>query len=234
MSKRLYYNDAYTTRFEAAVEGRTRVDGRPAVRLDQTYFYPTSGGQQHDLGTLNGIAVVDVQVMPDGDVLHLLAEPLDEMAEVVAGEIDWQRRYDHMQQHSGQHLLSQLFYQIFGMETVSVHFGDTGSTLELDTEEITPAQLSEAERQANELIWQNRPIHCYMVAESELERVPLRRPPKVKGEIRIVEIEAYDWSACGGTHVRQTGETRACGILRRVDGPQRRGPRQTCTLSLSR
>jgi alanyl-tRNA synthetase len=214
VSKRLYYDDAYTTRFEAAVARRTDVEGRPAVILEQTYFYPTSGGQQHDLGTLNGVAVVDVQVTPEGDVLHLLAEAVDEATEVVVGEIDWARRYNHMQQHSGQHLLSQLFYQMFDMETVSVHFGDTHSTLELDTEEITPAQLKEAEQRANELIWENRPIHCYWIADSELARIPLRRLPKVTGEIRIVEIEAYDWSACGGTHVRHTGEISPIALLR--------------------
>jgi alanyl-tRNA synthetase len=213
MTERLYYDDAYITHFEARVLGMASLDGRSAVLLNRTFFYPTSGGQQHDRGTLNGIPVVDVQVAPEGDIYHLLAKPLPPAAEV-SGEIDWPRRYDHMQQHSGQHLLSQAFYHILGLETVSVHFGEPFCTLDLDIEDISPAQLVAVEEHANAILWENRPIYHYWITDAELGSVPLRRPPKVSGKIRIVEIEAYDWSACGGTHVRRTGEIGMIALLR--------------------
>lgn len=217
MSERLYYDDAYTTQFEATVTNVLTQEGRPAVLLDRTFFYPTSGGQQHDLGTVDGVAVIDVQVTPEGEVLHLLAQPLtikNPVKNPVRGEIDWIRRYDHMQQHSGQHLLSQAFYQMFGLETLSVHFGDTICTLDLDTEEIDNDTLAAVEDHSNTQVWQNRPIRCYWVNDIELSSVPLRRPPKVSGQIRIVEISDYDWSACGGTHVRQTSEIGLISLLR--------------------
>src|SRR5262245_44370784 len=122
MTKHNYYTDSYTTRFEATLLEVTEHEGRPALLLDQTYFYPTSGGQANDLGTLNGLAVVDVVAGENGKILHLLAESPDPssnalpISATVEGVIDWPRRYDHMQQHSGQHLLSQLFYRHFGME----------------------------------------------------------------------------------------------------------------------
>ncbi|MBX3001979.1 MAG: hypothetical protein KF893_25870 [Caldilineaceae bacterium] len=213
MTERLYYDDAYTTRFEARVIGAMSLDGRPGVVLDRTFFYPTSGGQQHDRGLLNNIPVVDVQVTPDGEICHLLARPLPPITEV-NGEIDWLRRYDHMQQHSGQHLLSQTFYHVLGAETVSVHFGDPYCTLDLDSEDLSPSQLIAVEEHANAILWENRPIYHYWITDAELDSVPLRRPPKVSGQIRIVEIEGYDWSACGGTHVRRTGEIGVIALLR--------------------
>jgi alanyl-tRNA synthetase len=213
MTERLYYEDAYSTHFEAHALGTMSLDGRPGVLLDRTFFYPTSGGQQHDRGLLNNIPVVDVQVTPEGDICHVLAKALPPGAEV-SGEIDWPRRYDHMQQHSGQHLLSQAFYRILGAETVSVHFGDPICTLDLDIEDLTAAQLIAVEEHANAILWENRPIYHYWITDAELDSVPLRRPPKVSGKIRIVEIEGYDWSACGGTHVRRTGEIGVIALLR--------------------
>lgn len=213
MTERLYYDDAYTTHFEARVMATMSLNGHPGVLLDRTFFYPTSGGQQHDRGALNGVPVVDVQVTPDGNICHLLAKPLPPGAEV-SGEIDWPRRYDHMQQHSGQHLLSQAFYHVLSAETVSVHFGEPICTLDLDSEEITPAQLVAVEEHANAILWENRPIYHYWITDAELGSVPLRRPPQVSGKIRIVEIEGYDWSACGGTHVRRSGEIGAIALLR--------------------
>jgi alanyl-tRNA synthetase len=222
MTQRLYYTDAYQTQFEATLAGVTTVNSRPAVWLDQTYFYPTSGGQPFDTGTLAGAQVVDVVVGNDGLILHLLDELPSDLAvgAPVQGRIDWPRRYDHMQQHSGQHLLSQVCYRHFGWETVSVHFGDQESALDLDVAAPEPAQLDEVERLANDLVYAALPIRAYFVSDAELPTVPLRRPPKVTGQIRIVEIDAFDYSACGGTHVRTTAEI---GPIKLVKHERRRG-----------
>ncbi len=214
MNERLYYEDAYLIRFSAQVAERLTHQDQPAVRLVRSAFYPTSGGQPHDTGRLNGTAVVDVQVGADGTVLHLLAEPLPEEAENVSGKIDWARRYDHMQQHSGQHLLSQTFFRRLGLETVSVHFGDALNTVDLDGPPLAAAQLADIETAANEMVWKNRPIRAYWVNEEERGKVPLRRAPAVQGSTRIVEIDKFDWSACGGTHVRRTGEIGLISLLR--------------------
>ena len=214
MNERLYYADAYRTRFVAQVIERLSLQGQSAVRLNRSAFYPTSGGQPHDTGSLNGAAVVDVQARADGAVLHLLAQPLPDGVTSVAGQVDWQRRYDHMQQHAGQHLLSQAFYRRLGLETVSVHFGDALNTLDVDGAPLTAPQLTTVETDANEIVWQNRPIRAYWVTEAELESVPLRRAPTVGGKMRIVEIDKFDWSACGGTHVRRTGEIGLISLLR--------------------
>ena len=214
MNERLYYEDAYLIRFSAQVAERLTHQDQPAVRLVRSAFYPTSGGQPHDTGRLNGTAVVDVQVGADGTVLHLLAEPLPEETESVSGKIDWARRYDHMQQHSGQHLLSQMFFRRLGLETVSVHFGDALNTVDLDGPPLSAAQLADVETAANEMVWKNRPIRAYWVNEEERGKVPLRRAPAVQGSTRIVEIDKFDWSACGGTHVRRTGEIGLISLLR--------------------
>ena len=208
MSERLYYTNAYQTEFQARVTALMTINGQPAVILDQSCFYPTSGGQPYDTGILHGKRVVDVLIDEQGEVVHILAEPLPEVqvGQLIQGAIDWPRRYDHMQQHAGQHLLSQLFYQQFGFETVSVHFGATEATLDLETAEVTPAQIDAIEGAAMQLVYSALPIKAYFVSDNELPTIPLRRPPKVSGTIRIVEIEAFDYSACGGTHCRSTAE----------------------------
>ena len=214
MTIRLYYTEPYLTTFTARVTERVVVDGQPAVRLERSAFYPTSGGQAHDTGSLGGVAVIDVRVAEDGGVLHLLAAPLPEETAEVTGVIDWPRRFDHMQQHSGQHLLSQAFDRLLGLETVSVHFGDELCTVDLAGETLDGDGLAAVERQANEIVWENRPIRAYEVGDSELAGIPLRRAPKVTGKIRIVEIDSYDWSACGGTHVASTGSIGPIALLR--------------------
>jgi alanyl-tRNA synthetase len=216
MTKHNYYTDSYTTSFEATLLEVSEYADKPALLLDQTFFYPTSGGQANDLGTINGWPVVDVVAGENGRIYHLLATvPSSAPAPgLVHGEIDWLRRYDHMQQHTSQHLLSQLFYRLFGLETVSVHFGEDDSTLDLDATGLTSEQLAQAEKAANDLVYAALPILAYFVDESEIASVPLRRPPKVSGEIRIVEIQGYDYSACGGTHVRTTAEIGPIKLLR--------------------
>lgn len=214
MTERLYYDDAYSTRFVGRIIERRKHNDQPAVLLDRSAFYPTSGGQPYDTGSLNGTRVVDVHAGTDGSVLHLLTRPLPEDTESVVGEVDWPRRYGHMQQHSGQHLLSQVFYRRQGLETVSVHFGEALNTVDLEGGQLTGKELAAAEVEVNELIWQNRPVRAYWVKEAELGKVPLRRAPKVRGRVRLVEIDKFDWSACGGTHVRRTGEVGLISLLR--------------------
>ena len=206
MTSRLYYTDAYRTAFDARITELSG-DGR-RVYLDQSAFYPASGGQPFDLGALGGAAVADV-IDEDDRVAHILAAPLTDRAvgDSVRGEIDWARRFDHMQQHTGQHLLSAVFADLFGYETVSVHFGADRSSLDLDTGAIDAARLREAERRANEIVWENRPVSVGF--EDAATATGLRKPPPREGTLRIVTIDALDKSACGGTHVRATGEIGA-------------------------
>ncbi len=208
MTERLYYTDSYRTAFTGALQRITLFNGQLAAVLDQSCFYPTSGGQPFDTGMLGGQQVVDVVATENNEVLHLLQgeTPAWGPGQPIHGAIDWPRRYDHMQQHSGQHLLSQVFYRHFGFETVSVHFGDVESTLDLDTATLELTQVEEAEQAANDLVYASLPIRAYFVSDAELPTIPLRRPPKVTGQIRIVEIDQFDYSACGGTHVRTTAE----------------------------
>ena len=214
MTTRLYYDDSYCTEFTATVVAVLRHADSPALQLDRTAFYPTSGGQPHDIGSLAGVPVIDVSVQ-DGVVLHLLGgEPQASVGQSVVGRIDWPRRYDHMQQHSGQHLLSQVFYRLYGLETISVHFGAIESTLDLDTSAVDTAQIAAAEQEANRLAYQALPVTAYTVAQAELAAIPLRRPPAVSGLVRIVEIAGYDYSACGGTHVHTSAELAPVKIVR--------------------
>jgi alanyl-tRNA synthetase len=206
MTSRLYYTDAYTTAFDGCIT-EISADGQ-RVYLDRTAFYPTSGGQPFDLGSLGGARVTDV-VDEDERVAHVLAAPFSghTIGDTVRGEIDWQRRFDHMQQHTGQHLLSAVFADLFGYETVSVHFGAERSSLDLGVGAIDAARLGEAERRANEIVWENRPVGVSF--EDASTATGLRKPPPREGTLRIVTIAELDRSACGGTHVRATGEIGA-------------------------
>jgi alanyl-tRNA synthetase len=206
MTSRLYYTDAYATAFDGCITDLS-ADGQ-RVYLDRTAFYPTAGGQPHDLGSLGGAQVADV-VDEDERIAHVLAAPLAGRAigDSVRGEIDWRRRFDHMQQHTGQHLLSAVFATLFGYETASVHFGADRSSLDLDVGAIDAAQLGEAERRANEIVFENRPVSVGF--EDASTATGLRKPPPRAGTLRIVTIADLDRSACGGTHVRATGEIGA-------------------------
>jgi alanyl-tRNA synthetase len=200
VTERIYYTDSYTTRFEAAVLDRAEHGRR--VYLDRTAFYPTSGGQPHDTGRLGGIAVLDV--VDEGErVAHLLAEPFGPGG-LVGGEVDWARRYDHMQQHTAQHLLSAVFADLLGCTTVSVHFGEGTSTLDLDTAAVEAGSLEGVETRANEIVWEQRPVAVSFEDAAAAEG--LRKPSGRTGTIRVVSITGVDRSACGGTHVRSTGE----------------------------
>ncbi|HEY8196245.1 MAG TPA: DHHA1 domain-containing protein [Gemmatimonadales bacterium] len=199
MTHRLYYTDSYLRDFEAAVIDRS--DDSCRIYLDQTAFYPTSGGQPFDVGQLGGIEVTDV--VDEGErVAHLLAAPLP--GPRVRGQIDWDRRFDHMQQHTGQHLLSAVLAELAGHATVGVHFGRESSTLDLDAAALTPDQIAKAEERANEVVVQNRPVGVSF--EAAASAGGLRKPTDREGTLRIVTIQGVDRSACGGTHVRATGE----------------------------
>ncbi len=200
MTIRLYYPDSWLAEFTATVQA---VEGNK-VYLDRTAFYPTSGGQPFDTGEIAGLKVVDV-VDEDHRIAHVLAVPASLAAGVeVKGRLDWARRFDHMQQHTGQHLLSAVFAELFGHKTVSVHFGAESSTLDIDTENLPHERLVRAERRANELVYENRPVT--VAFEDAAAAEGLRKATDRAGEIRIVSIGALDRSACGGTHVRSTGE----------------------------
>ncbi|HEU4615315.1 MAG TPA: alanyl-tRNA editing protein, partial [Kofleriaceae bacterium] len=212
MTHRLYYTDAYLTEFSAAVVDRD--DAGTRVYLDESAFYPTSGGQPHDLGTLGGVAVVDV-VDEDDRVVHVLESPLQATLDArVAGRIDWARRYDHMQQHTGQHLLSAVFEDLVGAKTVSVHFGADYSTLDLDAELITRDQLVRVEARANAIVTEARTV--MVTFEDSATATGLRKPSDRPGLLRIVTIDGIDRSACGGTHVHSTAEIGTV-LLRSVE-----------------
>jgi alanyl-tRNA synthetase len=213
MTERLYYSDSYRTHFTATILSRLTYDGQPAVILDQTAFYPTSGGQPHDLGRLNDIPVLDVvSEEKGGEVIHVLAAPLD--SETVSGEVDWPRRFDFMQQHSGQHVLSQAAIQTLEAATIGFHLSQDYATIDLDQPDLDETALQNAEMLANRIIYEDREITARFVSETELAALPLRKPPAVTEQIRIVEVQAFDWSACGGTHVARTGSIGMIKIVK--------------------
>ncbi len=202
-TERLYYEDPYLLEFEADVVTRTEHEGRPAAVLDRTAFYPESGGQPWDKGTLNGVEVLEV-VEIEGAILHVLRSEI--AAGPVRGKIDAATRTDHMQQHTGQHILSQAFWELLKGETLSFHMGPDVSTLEIGLKTISDSDCDRVEDRANAVVWQDREVKTYFVPQEKIADVPLRRPPKKQGLLRVVEVDGFDYSACGGTHVRRTGE----------------------------
>ena len=216
MTERLYYKDSYQTRFEAKIEEQFVHDGRFAVILDKTYFYPTSGGQPHDTGHMNDVPVVDVTVRKaDGAIIHWLTDEIS--GDGAVAKLDWPRRFDHMQQHTGQHILTQAFIKTADAKTVSFHLSQDSVTIDLHTADLTPALVEQAEELANQIIWQNRPIAVHMVTSEQAKNLDVRKIPTYRtGQlrlIRLIDIERFDLTACGGTHVARTG---AVGIIKIV------------------
>lgn len=212
MTERLYYTDAYRLSFEGQVVALRSTERGPAVALNRSAFYPTSGGQPHDTGTLNGVAVLDVFEDETGEVWHLLAEALP-VGTTVHGIIDAARRADHRQQHTGQHLLSAAFLRLLEAPTVSFHLGRELSTIDLDRASLSWEEAFGVEDEVNRVIWEDRAVAIHLVSPDDLTRFNLRRPPQVTGTVRIIEVEGYDANPCGGTHVRHTGEI---GLLKLV------------------
>jgi alanyl-tRNA synthetase len=217
---RLYYRDSFLYDFDARVVESLRSNGRTAIVLDRTAFYPTSGGQVHDLGILaaNGkqIAVTEVADEEDGRILHFASEPLT-VGTQVHGSVDAVRRRDHVQQHSGQHVLSAVFIRLFNMPTVSFHMGEESCTIDLDTAGLSAAQAQKAELMANEVIAEDRPVSIRFVPLEEARQLDLRKlPPKQTGDLRLIDITDFDLTACGGTHVRSTGQIGSI-LLRKIE-----------------
>jgi alanyl-tRNA synthetase len=204
-TERLYYNDPYLLEFAANIVETKRVGDQSAVVLDRTAFYPTSGGQPNDLGTINDVALIDcIEDEATGTVIHVVGDTL--AAGPVHCRVDASRRTDHMQQHSGQHVLSQAFVELFKWPTVSFHLGAGTCTIDLPVESVSREQANQAEDLANRIVQENRNVAIRYVAQENLAQAGLRKPTERAGDIRVIDITGYDRSACGGTHVRMTGE----------------------------
>ncbi len=227
MTQRLYYEDPYLTRFTGHIVESLQWEGRPAIVLDQTAFYPTGGGQPHDTGTLGTTPVVDVvERAGDHAVVHVLATPLESQAPgevgattLVEGRINWNRRFDFMQQHTGQHILSAAFVKQFGATTVGFHLSDEYATIDVDQAPLSSGRLDAVEDLANAAVFENRPTVARWVSDEEVPSIPLRKPVSARVDeaalpVRVVEVSRFDHSACGGTHVRATGEVGLIKITR--------------------
>jgi len=203
MTERIYYTDSMARSFEARVVSCERRDSAIQVTLDRTAFYPTSGGQPFDTGRLGSTTVSDVIDDDDGEIRHVVAAEIP-VGTIVQGEIDWPRRLDHMQQHTGQHVLSAAFDRLFSVRTTSFHMGADVATIDL-AREVTPAEIAKAAREANQIVWEDRPVHVRFASDEEAAAMPLRKEPTRTGRLRLVEVEGFDLSACGGTHVPTAG-----------------------------
>jgi len=219
-TERLYYHDSFLYTFDASVVEAFERNGRSAIVLDRTAFYPTSGGQVHDLGTLTAdgkqIPITEVADEEDGRILHFAAEGLP-IGTQVYGSVDGARRRDHVQQHSGQHVLSAAFIRLFNMPTLSFHMGEESCTIDLETTGLSAEQAQKAEYLANEVIAEDRPVSIRFVPLQEARQLGLRKlPPKQTGDLRLINIAEFDLCACGGTHVRATGQIGSI-LLRKVE-----------------
>jgi alanyl-tRNA synthetase len=227
MTERLYYADPYRREFDATIRRVDRTGGRTLVVLDRTAFYPTSGGQPFDTGALGALRVVDVLDEDDGTVVHVLGDDAAGLSapapgQGVRGVIDWHRRFDHMQQHSGQHVLSAAFDRLFAARTVSFHLGAESSTIDLDRE-LSRDDIAAAEAEANRVVWENHPVTIRFVSAGEAAALPLRKETAREGTLRLIDMDGFDLSACGGTHVASTGSIGviAIGAVERFKGGQR-------------
>ncbi len=213
MTEKLYYHDTRLREFTAHITARQETERGPAVCLDRTAFYPTSGGQPHDTGTLNEIPVLDVWADEAGEIWHLLAQTPDSAS--VSGQIAWERRFDHTQQHTGQHLLSAAFMHLCQGATFGFHMGRTTSTLDIALPHLSWETASQVEDEVNRVIWEDRAINARFVTAEELAQITLRRQPKVSGPIRVVSVAGgYDNTPCGGTHATRTGEVGLVKLTR--------------------
>jgi len=206
-----YATNAYQTDFEARIIDTKIIHDHQGVILDRTFFYPTGGGQPHDTGTLQGVRVIDV-IEQDEAVIHVMDGKIT--TGKVTGKVDWKRRFDHMQQHTGQHVLSQAFVQVMGAETTGFHLGEEVTTIDLATSGLTWEAIHQVEDEANRVVFQNLPVRVHEATKETYSQFPLRKPPTVEGTIRILEVDHYDWSACCGTHVKSTGEIGLIKVVR--------------------
>jgi alanyl-tRNA synthetase len=213
ITERLYYNDSHLIEFEARVVDVTeRVSGWTAVVLNRTAFYPTGGGQPSDTGTLSGARVVECIDDGDNGVFHVLQGPTPARGTVVRGRVDWARRLDHIQQHTGQHILSQAFVTLFNAPTRSFRVLDESCEIDVDLTNANGEIIERAVELANNVIWEDRPIAIRNVSSKEAAELPLRKDPLREGELRLIEIKDFDLTPCGGTHAYRTGEVGLIGV----------------------
>lgn len=206
-TERLYYNDSHLIEFEArVVDTSERVSGWTAVTLDRTAFYPTGGGQPSDTGTLNGTRVVECIDDENNGVLHVIQGRAPAIGSTVQGRIDWARRLDHMQQHTGQHILSQALVTLFNAPTRSFRVLEESCEIDVDLSNPATEVIERAVELANNVIWEDREITIRMVTAAEAAKLPLRKEPAREGELRVIEIDGFDLTPCGGTHAYRTGE----------------------------
>lgn len=204
-TQRLYYDDAFLREFDATVVACDAAGERWQVKLDRTAFYPTSGGQPFDTGTLNDVTVVDVSDEYGDEIVHVTEKPVA-LGAAVHGTVDWQRRFDHMQQHTAQHMLSAAFIELFGFQTVSFHLGRDISTIDLAAPSVVPRHLEEAERRVNEIIFEDRKISVRYGTAEDLAREGVRKKVEREGTLRVIDIADFDRQPCGGTHLGRTGQ----------------------------
>ena len=224
MTERLYYDDSHLLEFDArVVAAEPGEGGLTAVRLDRTAFYPTGGGQPTDTGSLGRARVVECVDLEDDGVLHLVEGQPPAVGSEVRGVVDWPRRLDHIQQHTGQHILSQAFIELFGAQTRSFRMMAEACEVDLDLAEPSDEKIERAVARANEVVWADREVKVHRVAPQEAARLPLRKDSGRAGPLRVVEIQGFDSSPCGVTHARRTGEVglvaarqweRARGLVR--------------------
>ena len=223
MTERLYYDNAYLTEFDAAVTACDALDGKYLVYLDRSAFYPTSGGQPYDTGTIDGAHILDVFVDANHDVCHVTDAPLD-VGQTVRGRIDWPRRFEHMQQHAGDHMIASAIWRHFGGVTIGLHLGETVSTIDVDMPggitHLTPEQVRLIERDVNARIQRDVPVCCWFPTPEELEGLPLRKKPTVTEHVRVVAIGDDEMVACGGTHPATAGQI---GLVKIVGAAPARG-----------
>lgn len=210
-TKKLYYESSYIHEWETRIQRTLKREDGAYLILEETAFYPHGGGQPCDRGWIDDIPVLDV-LQEDGEILHKV-ERFPEKEEV-ACRLDWDRRFDHMQQHSGQHLLSAMCLAICKAETLSFHLGQEYATIDIDRSDLSRDELKQLELELNKQIYLNRKVKSYFVSREEADLLPLVKQPKVNEDIRIVEIEGIEYNACGGTHVSASGEIGMIKLLR--------------------
>ncbi|MEN2767492.1 alanyl-tRNA editing protein [Ornithinibacillus xuwenensis] len=208
---KLYYKNQYEVEFEAVVRKSEQDNAGHYVVLNQTAFYPTGGGQPYDTGTLNNIRVFNVEEV-EGEIRHYVEMPIELNVKCI-GEVDWNRRFDHMQQHTGQHILSAAFDNELGLKTVSFHLGKEICSIDLATDHVTEEELLKIEEIANQVILENYPIESKWVTEEELRNYSLRKSVSVSENIRLVIIPDFDYNGCGGTHPDSTGQVSTIKLL---------------------
>ena len=212
MKNLFYYEDAMLKEFTAQVVKTGKDETGNFIVLDNTAFYPAGGGQPHDTGWINEVEIINVEKI-DEEIRHYTADDVSNISGEICGKLHWSRRFDHMQQHAGQHILTAAFVELFDMATVSFHLGTELVTIDLNVGEVSEDQLAAAEKRANEIILENRPIETKWVTKEELAHYNLRKDVKVDEDIRLVIIPDYDYNGCGGTHPTSTGQVGLLKIL---------------------